>query len=113
MDSYKYIESSKITISLASALGLEALSLNTKVILGFPIFNNNHKIKNWPSIKYYCQYLKPEISLKSLNEKYLLHKINVLKKMNRKDYIRLTANCRKFYSESPTLKKFMKNIYAN
>ena len=32
---------------------------------------------------------------------------------NRKDYIRLTANCRKFYSESPTLKKFMKNIYAN
>ena len=113
MDSYEYIESSKITISLVSALGFEALSLNTKVLLGFPFFNINHNIKSWPSLKYYCKYLKPEISLKSLNKKYLLHKINVLKKMNRKNYIKKTANCRKYYSENPNLKKFIKKIYEN
>tara|TARA_A100001011_G_C14304103_1_gene842227 strand:+ start:1723 stop:2832 length:1110 start_codon:yes stop_codon:yes gene_type:complete len=112
LDSYHYIENSKITISLVSALGLEALSLNTKVLLGFPIFKKN-KMKHWSSLDYYCKYLKPQFSLSSLSADHLLKKIKFLETIKKKDYNKLTENCRNFYSVKPVLKKFLKRIYEN
>ena len=112
LDSYHHIENSKITISLVSALGLEALALDTKVLLGFPIFKTN-KMKHWPSLNYYCKYLKPQFSLFSLSTDHLLKKIKFLKTIKNNEYKKLTENCRNFYSVKPVLKNFLKRIYEN
>ena len=112
-DSYKFIEKSKITISLVSALGLEAISLNTKVLLGFSILKIKKQMQFWSSLKYYSKYLAPSISLQNTNKLHLIKKINILSKINNKEYLKITKKSKDYYSIRPDIKKFKDILYDN
>ena len=112
-DSYKLIEKSKITLSLVSALGLEALSLNTKVLLGFSMLKKKKELKFWNSLNFYCKYLNPEICMTNITNKSLYKKIRNLDQMKYQHYLNLTKRSRKYYSNVPDLKKFKRVIYEN
>jgi surface carbohydrate biosynthesis protein len=113
LDGYRFIEKSKVTLSLISAMGLEALSLDTKVLLGFPVFKSQGQIKIWKKANDYSKYLKDDISFKYLSKDNLYYKIKKLNKLNNSDYLNLIQNARKSYSKNPNLNQFNKIIYEN
>ena len=112
VDGYKFIEKSKITISILSALGLEALSLNTKVLLGFPLIKLRREVNFW-DLRSYAKYLKSEISLKHISKEILYSKIQRLNKLEYQEYVNLIKVSRKHYSRIPNLKRFNRIIYEN
>ena len=111
LKAYEYIDQSKITISLVSALGLEALSLNTKVLLGFSIKQLKSKLKFYKSFSAYSKYLCKETSLIILSPVELESKILNLSAMSRLDYQKKTSIMRQEYSQKPILNNFKKIIY--
>ena len=111
-DSYKYIDSSEVTISLVSALGLEALSLNTKVLLGFSIKDLQDKLKFYPELKSYGKELVEIISLKKLSEASLEKKIKNLLSIPNLTYNSKIYKVKKILSNDPDLTKIKKIIYG-
>lgn len=112
-DSYKFAEKSKITISLLSALGLECLSLDTRVLLGFSLDEFQKLIKSWAALKYYKKYLNSLICLKSTNTKHIINKINILNKLSDKEYLKVIKKSKYFYSLNSEKKKLIRKIYEN
>lgn len=114
LDSYKYIDKSRVTISIASALGLEALCLNTKVLLGFSIKDLILKSKTiHDCFLPYSKYLCEDFCLNDLSYKELNNKIANLLNMQKVFYTKKTYMMRRFYSVKPNLNKIKKIIYAN
>ena len=112
-DSYKFIEKSKITISLLSALGIECLSLNTRILLGFTLNEFKKLAKTWYALKYYEKYLNSLICLKLIDTNHIVNKINLLNKLTDKEYLEAINKSKYFYSTKPEKKKFIKIIYEN
>lgn len=112
-DSYEYLEKSKIVISLISALGLEALSLDTRVLLGFSLKKLKKNYKFWKGFKYYSKFLNPIISIEILNEKNLKDKIYQLMNVKKKNYLDKIKYAKENYSMKPNLSNILKEIYKN
>ena len=113
IDSYMYLEKSKIVISIISALGLEALSLDTKVLLGFSLKKLKHDYKFWKDFKFYSKYLKPIIEFTILDENNLKFKIDQLMRIKKIKYLRETKKAKENYSIKPNLNNILREIYKN